>query len=150
MQLVPISNHPEPVFIDPEDWCGVRLYKWHHNNGYISTKLSAYAPTIRLHRFVLCINELPNGYEIDHINGNTFDNRKSNLRVVTHADNCRNRSAVDRFTKLPRGVTIRNGRYRSRVMYNYQNHWLGTFDTIEEAVYARASFINTKEAGTCS
>lgn len=31
----------------------------------------------------------PRGYVIDHVNGDTFDNRKSNLEVVTRAENTR-------------------------------------------------------------
>lgn len=36
------------------------------------------------------VGEIPNGYEIDHINTIRDDNRLDNLRVVTHADNNRN------------------------------------------------------------
>ena len=34
------------------------------------------------------------GAECDHINRNPLDNRLSNLRWVSHRDNCRNRSTV--------------------------------------------------------
>ncbi len=140
-----VKNYTQPVLVDAEDWCGVRMFTWRSNNTYICTKLSAHAPEIRLHRFVLHKTSLPDGYVVDHINGNTFDNRKCNLRIVTHADNCRNRAPIDAHTGLPRGVTQRNGRYRARVMYNYTNHWLGTFDTIEAAMYARQQFMKEHE-----
>ncbi len=36
------------------------------------------------------IEELPDDVYIDHINGIRHDNRKENLRISTHAQNCQN------------------------------------------------------------
>lgn len=44
-------------------------------------------PRVYLHRFLL---EAPSGYEVDHINGDPLDNRRANLRLVTHAQNLQN------------------------------------------------------------
>lgn len=46
----------------------------------------------RLHRIVyeLFVGKIPDGYEIDHINTIRSDNRVSNLRSVTHKENCNN------------------------------------------------------------
>lgn len=44
--------------------------------------------TISLHRWVM---GNPIGLQIDHINRNTLDNRKSNLRIVTCQENSRNK-----------------------------------------------------------
>lgn len=53
--------------------------------------------TIYLHRQVIQLMGLTNEYmkignEIDHINGDTLDNRRDNLRVTTHTENMRNTS----------------------------------------------------------
>jgi len=47
----------------------------------------------RAHRLVwIAYNgQIPKGLEIDHKNRDKHDNRLSNLRVVTHSDNCKNR-----------------------------------------------------------
>lgn len=45
---------------------------------------------IYLHRFIL--NAKP-GQQIDHKNGDTLDNRRSNLRFCTSSQNCQNRRA---------------------------------------------------------
>jgi hypothetical protein len=45
-------------------------------------------PRVRLSRYIIAY--IPNGYEIDHINRNTLDNRRCNLRLATHLQNCFN------------------------------------------------------------
>lgn len=51
---------------------------------------------------------------IDHINHNTLDNRKSNLRELSKKDNATNTS-VDKSKTGIRNVTIENGKYRVRI-----------------------------------
>ena len=43
----------------------------------------------RAHRIIYrtLVGEIPNGYEIDHINGDRTDNSINNLRIVTHSQN---------------------------------------------------------------
>ena len=41
--------------------------------------------------------EIPEGMEIDHINGMPSDNRLENLRVVTHKDNMNNENTVEKL-----------------------------------------------------
>jgi len=74
---------------------------------------------------------------IDHINGERSDNRIDNLRVVTKAENAKNRSAY-RGKSLPKGVTFHpsTGKYRARIRCDGTLHSLGLFDTPDEA-YAR-------------
>ena len=62
-------------------------------NGYQVIMVSKPNRThIAVHRLVYetFVDEIQNGYEIDHINTIRDDNRLDNLRVVTHAENNRN------------------------------------------------------------
>jgi hypothetical protein len=44
--------------------------------------------SLYLHRYIL--RDIPNGMVVDHISGDSLDNRRSNLRIVTVAQNNKN------------------------------------------------------------
>jgi hypothetical protein len=65
--------------------------------------------------------------EIDHIDRNTINNKLSNLRILTHQQNCLNRNA--------KGYTLDKiyNKWKSIIFYNNKNIYLGHFATEEEA-----------------
>ena len=70
---------------DEELVCGLPLcisYVKHTNSFYIMTSDRKY-----LHRIIMNAQK---GQVVDHINHDTLDNRRENLRIVTHAENRRN------------------------------------------------------------
>jgi hypothetical protein len=74
---------------------------------------------------------------IDHINGDSLDNRWCNLREATYAENNRNHKPWVRSNGLPVGVMkMKSGRYTSRVVCDRKAIHLGTFDTADEAYNA--------------
>lgn len=88
------------------------------------------------------------GEYIDHINGDASDNRIDNLRIVTHAENHRNRSMQQNNTSGFTGVSInRAGNWRARVKINGKEFSLGTYNTITEAAKAREAFIRSNDHG---
>lgn len=68
-------------------------------------------PNSRLHRWILGEENIPEGLQIDHINGNPLDNRKKNLRVCTMMQNMVNRSSIHPESKY-NGVCYNNGKKR--------------------------------------
>lgn len=83
-----------------------------------------------MHRIIMAA-ELRPGAVVDHINGNTLDNRRENLRVVSHATNNRNRAAYTNPSGY-RGVNCHTGKFAARIAKVY----LGFFETAIEAAFA--------------
>lgn len=90
----PLSNGFYTV-IDAEDLARISMYHWHaryckpsryaarttsHSVGGVRTSVEA----IYLHRFLL---DAPKGMQVDHRDGDTLNNCKSNLELVTSAEN---------------------------------------------------------------
>lgn len=77
--------------------------------------------------------------DIDHVNGNRDDNRIENLRLARRAQNMWNgKVRSDNKTGYP-GVVKPKGRSKwdARIKVDGKFHFLGAFNTYEEAVAAR-------------
>lgn len=76
--------------LDDEDFESFYIFDWYalkgRNNFYAVRSIGR--GTKYLHREIM---SAPCGYDVDHINHDTLDNRKSNLRICLHAENLRNR-----------------------------------------------------------
>ncbi|WP_103730192.1 AP2 domain-containing protein [Novosphingobium sp. HII-3] len=76
---------------------------------------------------------------IDHINGDCYDNRISNLRDCTEEENCRNVGIGSTNTSGVMGVGFdrSRGRWYAQIRHRRRQINLGRFDTKEDAVAAR-------------
>ena len=80
------------ALIDLDDVDKCKRFKWGmYFNGYFYGNINKIL-RIRLHRFVLGLDDWNINNEVDHINRNRADNRKSNLRIVNRSDNNKNRN----------------------------------------------------------
>lgn len=120
------------AIIDLDDVERCKQYKWHARNGkntlYVVATIDE-KTKIHLHRFII-------GYDgdddVDHEDRNGLNNRKENLRVLSHSDNLRNQSPARKGIKR-----VPSGKYQVVITKNYIGKYLGTFDTYEEALEAR-------------
>ena len=94
---------------------------------------------IWLHHFIL---RSDGSTQIDHINGNTLDNRKCNLRLATASENCRNRVRMSTNKSGYMGVHFDkharpSGKWRACIWVNGKNIHLGYFLVAEDAARCR-------------
>lgn len=134
------GNKVAETIFDSKHVDKVKKYKWylrtHKNNSLKYVMGTINSKKIFLHRFIL---NTPSNKVVDHINGNTLDNRESNTRICTQANNSKNRIYKTSKGKVP-GIYQQygeNGNYSVRITVNYKSIHVGTFKTYEEAVKAR-------------
>lgn len=88
------TNDGTQFTIDTEDLDVIRGFAWMHaNTGYFVNRRNG--KTSLLHRMIMNASD---GLVVDHINHDKTDNRKSNLRLCTQKENCRNKKDV------PKGI----------------------------------------------
>jgi hypothetical protein len=130
------------VLIDDEDHERIKSVKWHcfgnKDRPYFGNTVNlgkGKYTAILLHREIM--NASP-GTHIDHISGNTLDNRKQNLRICSRAENnCNLKRRVDN-TSGYKGVSFdkKKNKWASYISKNKRHHFLGYFDTQESAYIA--------------
>lgn len=101
------------------------------NNKYLFKEVKT--NTVKLHRLIM---NFPSDSEhvIDHINNDTLDNRKSNLRIVNRSINALNYNQ-DRQEGI--GVNKHHGKWRARININNKEIHLGCFENKKDAIAAR-------------
>ena len=103
------------TIIDDEDYDRISRLRWHaakdRSNVYARRGVRVPGVGVRmefLHSFIISV---PDGFFPDHINRNTLDNRKRNLRICTKGQNCQNRNPHTRVNKHSKykGVSYKRG-----------------------------------------
>lgn len=100
--------------------------------GYFRVKINRRAHMVHRIAWKMHYGKDPAGV-IDHVNGQTLDNRICNLREATHSQNCANSRAME-GKKVPlKGVARVAYGYSARIRRNGKTWNIGTFKTPEEA-----------------
>lgn len=135
--LVALINADDLPLVEGYRWNtrkdGERFYAVHHV--YPSEKKT----TIRMHCLIL--PNPPEGHEIDHINRDGLDNRRSNLRFVTRGQNLCNRRPNMNGSSRFKGVHWESDRSRwiATVTVNGRRRKIGRFTDEIEAAHAADS-----------
>ncbi len=126
------------AIIDAEDLEKIGEYRWHAS--WVSRSEKYYVRScskgkrLELQRVIM---NPKNNMVVDHINGDSLDNRKNNLRICSQAQNTFNNSVQRRKTDGLKGVYKNGERYVARLHIDGFTKYLGTFDTIEDALSER-------------
>lgn len=127
------SNTNKPFIFDIDDYEKIKKYHWYEeSNGYIRSSSKKKKDRFHIHRLIM---GFPDSMNIDHINHNTFDNRKSNLRAVTVSQNAMNHVKGSNNTSGMSGVVwVKNrNKWKCQIKLNGQLIFLGEYDNFEDA-----------------
>ena len=139
--------------VDDADFSWLNQWKWHSQVYRRSHSTSIYAcrnvlrpngqyGTMGMHRQILGL-DFGDPRFADHINHDTLDNRRTNLRIATREENMRNRKTNKNNTTGFKGVSFhpKVGRYRAGIRLKGKLVYLGWADTPEaaHAIYCAAA-----------
>lgn len=132
--LVTVVDDDAPTYVLEANWYA--KMSGHHGTFYAVSKSFGKQNT-RLHRILAGASE---DMVVDHVNGDSLDNRLANLRICTDAENRRNRKPNCNSPTGFKGVkVVRRScgfRYKAAIGLNGASVYLGTFATAIEAAAA--------------
>ena len=134
--------------VDEDDFEKVKKHRWYiaktsERQIYVVSKFynkeTKKMETTYLHRL---LTSAPRGLEVDHIDGDTFNNKKDNLRLCTQAENQQNRGPSKNNKSGFKGVFMCESHrnlsrpWQAKIYVRGEKHHLGFFSTSEEAAKA--------------
>lgn len=126
MIKIPVSGGHAAI-VDDCDYFIISGFRWRIVGGYPTTSINL--KTVKMHRLLLQPGE---GRVVDHINGDTLDNRRSNLRVCQQSDNVKNRRKFGTHSRFIGVQPFRTG-FAAKIRINGKNTYLGSAKTEDEA-----------------
>jgi hypothetical protein len=137
------------AIVDPEDGPEVAALNWTMDGNGRAYRWKKLGPgsrngiNVMMHREILGLVH-GDGKEVDHINCKPLDNRRGNLRLVTHPQNLQNRNPAGQSNGRAgvRGVSWDSwtGKWRAVVTCNGKTHHLGRYASKEAAAAVASAF----------
>lgn len=126
------------ALIDEADASTVCQFLWScHHTGYAyrGEYKDGKTKMVMLHRFLM---DFPKGAEVDHVNGNRLDNRRSNLRLVTQQEQARNKMTRPTRKSPYKGVfwMRKNRKWQAQICDSGKIRYLGLHLSAEDAARA--------------
>lgn len=126
------------ALVDDEDFEYLSQFKWYPTvNGcgklYVSSHSKTNRAKVYMHRMIL---KPPDGLFVDHVDGNTFNNQRSNLRICSRRENGRNRGKQKDNTSGYKGVSWDTWGWKAYINTGGRNKNLGRFKDKDDAARA--------------
>lgn len=132
------GNEMGRTIVDKEYLETIKKYKWYINKyGYVVTNKQEGLETVFLHKIIM--SHVGDDTVIDHIDGNTLNNTKANLRVATRQQNSFNTNTKGTGSNKRKGVYFRKDRNKwvAVIKVDGRNIHLGLFSSEDDAIKAR-------------
>ncbi|AXF52618.1 MAG: HNH endonuclease [Caudoviricetes sp.] len=125
-KLIPLTQG-KFTKVDNEDFERLNNYSWNYRFSYAANSINGL-----MHRFIM---NCPKDKVVDHINHDTLDNRKCNLRICTQQENSMNKISISDRTSIYKGVFFANDRnkWRSKISKSGNVINIGYFSSEVEA-----------------
>jgi hypothetical protein len=128
------------AIVDDADYERLSCWKWFAHSGGYAVRNAPMVAGVRygilyMHRLIV---DAPTSTEVDHINGNKLDNRRSNLRICDPSLNQANRKIRQNTTSQFKGVRYRADRkkWEARIKVKGRGMFLGYFGAETQAARA--------------
>lgn len=141
MKFIPLTRGLHAI-VDDEDYDYLMQWKW-CVSGYEPywhavrslPRINKKTKAMKMHRQLMNVES---NYFIDHINHNTLDNRKCNLRICLKNENERNRKLQKNNSSGYKGVWYdkRDNKWRVSIQINKKRYHIGGFDDLIDAAKA--------------
>lgn len=141
MPAITLLDGVTQTLVDEEDYEKFNKFIWHRNDkkcGKLVYVVRSYyrsdgkKRSLVLHREIM---NCPEGMFVDHINHNTLDNRKCNLRIVTCQQNNSNSVKWTKYTSKFKGVSFdnKNKKWLAQIQFEKKKMHIGRFNNEEDA-----------------
>ena len=127
------------LMMDKDDLCLLHLAELEIKDGYARIRNRKTKQRQRLHRLIMNVSE---DMLVDHINHNTLDNRRCNLRICTKSENCRKNVGHSKRQSKYKGVvfapysSVKGKLWRAYTRIKGKRLWFGYHVTEEDAAMA--------------
>lgn len=140
---IPMAG-PKYAIVDPADYERLRKYEWFARKGKNSFYARRYEARgkgkketlVYMHQEII---KVPKGMMVDHINHDSMDNRRANLRAATTSQNSYNRKKLSRqCSSKYKGVWWHKSslKWQARIIFEKKRIHLGTFKNEIDAAKA--------------
>jgi len=137
-RLIPLTQGQNAI-VDADDFEWLSQWNWcaswndHTKSFYVKRRQGKHL--IRMHRAIL---DCEDSLQCDHVNGDTLDHRRANIRECTNAQNNQNKGPSRHNTSGFKGVCweARRSKWMARIHINGKEKFIGYFDSPEEGARA--------------
>jgi hypothetical protein len=140
------TSKGEEFYFDLEDYDKIKDYCWSYHSDKVNNYIRAYSHTENgINKFIFLHNLVMNNNSeeivVDHIDGNTINTIKSNLRETIPINNAKNLKKYSNNKSGCKGVCYskQNDKWSSYIQVDNTRIHLGYFDNLSDAIKVRKS-----------